>query len=113
MAVAAGLPPPLIAELPARDYGALEAALDRRWGPTEEGLATLCDLVHLLLLVEVQRGGGKGWRWTPIPRPTASSSTRRRRPASAGGPRNGKPGVQTGQALLAALGGAGPVRSER
>ena len=91
MALAAGLPPPLVAGLPARDYAALELALERRWTMRDELAALTLETLSTLVLVQLARGGVKPGPPIRVPRPHRTT-------------RDGRP-VQSGMALIAALGG--------
>ena len=64
-----GLSPAVVAELDARDFLSLEARAVDRWGWSEELLATLCELVHHLIGVQLARGGVKPGKPLRIPRP--------------------------------------------
>jgi hypothetical protein len=93
VALAAGLPPPLIAAMPARDFAALETALERRWTLRDEIAATTAELLHALVLVQLARAGVKRDRLGPplrVPRPSKTTATGKR--------------VASGHELAAALG---------
>ena len=93
MALAAGLPPPLVAELPARDFAALEHALERRWTMRDELAATTAELLHALVLVQLSRAGVRRDRLGPplrVPRPSRTTPSGKR--------------VASGHELAAALG---------
>lgn len=48
-----------VARLDGRSFSALERRLAKRWTAADELLATLCELVHALIRVQVARGGGR------------------------------------------------------
>ena len=72
MAAQTGLSPVAVAGLDARDYLALESSAADRWTWTEELLATLCELTHQLIGVQLARAGVKPPRALRIPRPGES-----------------------------------------
>jgi len=83
VAASTGLPPAAIAGLDHREFVALERAAADRWGWNEELLATLAELLHHLIGVQLARGGVKPGPPLRIPRPgrpvpTAAPAPRRR-----------------------------------